>query len=57
MLPFAMDEATTTTIVYIFVWLIAFPAFVTALIAYAIVQARGESEENKERRRFRRPGG
>jgi hypothetical protein len=53
MLLFA-DAATTTTIVYIFVWGIAFPAFVTALIAYAVIQARGEREENVSRRRFRR---
>jgi hypothetical protein len=53
MLLFA-DAALTTTIVYIFVWGIAFPAFVTALIAYAIIQARGEREENVANRRFRR---
>jgi hypothetical protein len=53
MLLFA-DAATTTTVVYIFVWGIAFPAFVTALIAYAIIQARGEHEDNQANRRFRR---
>jgi K+-transporting ATPase c subunit len=53
MLLFA-DAALTTTIVYLFVWGVAFPAFVTALIAYAIIQARGEHEENKANRRFRR---
>jgi len=52
MLMFA-DEATTTTVVYIFVWGIAFPAFVTALIAYAVIQARGEKQDNEENRRFR----
>jgi hypothetical protein len=53
MLLFA-DAATTTTIVYLFIWVIAFPAFVTGLIAYAIIQARGEHDENVSRRRFRR---
>ena len=53
MLLFA-DPAKTTTIVYIFIWGIAFPAFVTALIAYAIIQARGEHEENEANRRFRK---
>jgi hypothetical protein len=54
MLTFGMDPALTTTIVYIFVWGIAFPAFVTALIAFAVVQARGEKQENEANRRFRR---
>ena len=48
------DAALTTTLVYIFVWGIAFPAFVTALIAYAIIQARGEHDENVADRRFRK---
>ena len=54
MLIFALDQATTTTIVYIFIWGIAFPALVTGLIVYAIVQARGEKQDNEENRRFRR---
>lgn len=46
----AMDPATRNTIVIIAVWVIAFPAFVTGLIVYAIVQARGEARDNEEYR-------
>ena len=53
MLTFA-DIALETTIVYILVWGILFPAFVTGLIAYAIVIGRGEGEDNSEQRRFPR---
>ncbi len=41
MLTFA-DIALETTIVYILIWGILFPAFVTGLIVYAIVIGRGE---------------
>ena len=53
MLLFA-DIALETTIVYILIWGILFPAFVTGLIVYAIVIARGEKESNDENRRFPR---
>jgi len=53
MLTFA-DIALETTIVYILIWGILFPAFVTGLIVYAIVVARGEGQENEEHRRFSR---
>ena len=53
MLTFA-DIALETTIVYILIWGILFPAFVTGLIAYAIVVGRGEEQENEEDRRFSR---
>ena len=53
MLTFA-DIALETTIVYVLIWGILFPAFVTGLIVYAIVIGRGEGEDNKERRRFPR---
>ena len=48
------DIALETTIVYILIWGILFPAFVTGLIAYAIVVGRGEGQENEENRRFTR---
>jgi hypothetical protein len=48
------DIALETTIVYILIWGILFPAFVTGLIVYAIVIARGEKESNDENRRFPR---
>ena len=53
MLTFA-DIALETTIVYVLIWGILFPAFVTGLIAYAIVIGRGEGEDNNENRRFPR---
>ena len=53
MLTFA-DIALETTIVYILIWGILFPAFVTGLIAYAFVVGRGEGQENEENRRFSR---
>ena len=53
MLTFA-DIALETTIVYILIWGILFPAFVTGLIAYAIIIGRGEGQENEEHRRFPR---
>jgi hypothetical protein len=46
------DEALTTTLVYVLIWFVLFPAFVTGLIVYAIVVARGEKTENDENRRF-----
>jgi len=53
MLTFA-DIALETTIVYILIWGILFPAFVTGLIVFAIVVGRGEGQENEENRRFTR---
>ena len=53
MLTFAAS-ALHTTIVYILVWGVLFPAFVTGLIAYAVVVARGEKESNDESRRWPR---
>ncbi len=50
MLVFA-DQALTTTLVYILIWGVLFPAFVTGLIAYAIVVARGEKLQTAENRR------
>ena len=54
MIAFAASEALTTTLVYILIWFVVFPAFVTGLIVYAIVVARGESLENEENRRYPR---
>jgi hypothetical protein len=47
------DAALTQTIIDIVVWVIAFPALVTGLIVYAVVQARGEKRANGEMRRSR----
>lgn len=48
------DAALTTTIVYILIWFVLFPAFVTALIANAAIIARGEETENDEKRNYPR---
>jgi K+-transporting ATPase c subunit len=53
MLSFA-DIALQTTIVYILVWGVLFPAFVTGLIVYAVIVGRGEGESNSEDRRYPR---
>jgi len=51
---FLADIALKTTIVYLLIWAVLFPAFVTGLIVYAVVVARGEGQENDEHRRFPR---
>jgi hypothetical protein len=51
MLSFA-DIALETTIVYVLIWGILFPAFVTGLIVYALIVGRGETESNDEDRRY-----
>ena len=53
MLTFA-DIALETTIVYVLIWGILFPAFVTGLIVYAVIVGRGEGESNDEDRRWPR---
>ena len=53
MLTFA-DIALETTIVYVLIWGILFPAFVTGLIVYAVIVGRGEGESNDEDRRYPR---
>jgi hypothetical protein len=50
----ALSEAWKTTIANVVVWFVGFPALVTALIGYAIVQARGEKADNDAARRYRR---
>jgi hypothetical protein len=54
MLLFALSEAAKTTIAYIAVWFVVFPAIVTGLIVFAIVQALGEARENRNRWVYRR---
>ena len=53
---FALSDAAETTIVYAFIWGVAFPAFVTALIALALVRSYGEKQENDEQSRRKRVG-
>ena len=49
MLIVALSEAAQTTIVYVLVWFVIFPAIVTGLIAVAVIQTyrerRGEHRE------------
>jgi hypothetical protein len=49
----ALSHAWSTTITDIAVWGILFPALVTGLIVYAIVQALGERRENEAARNRR----
>jgi hypothetical protein len=51
MLMLALSDAAETTIVYILVWFVVFPAIVTGLIVVAIVRTYGEWRENNENRR------
>ena len=51
---FFADIALETTIVYVLIWGILFPAFVTGLIVYALIVGRGETESNDEDRRYPR---
>ena len=51
MLIFALDEAAKTTIVYVALWFVLFPALVTALIGVALFQTYKEHGENQANRR------
>jgi hypothetical protein len=53
MLVLALSEAAKTTITYVAVWFVAFPALVTGLIVFALVQTYREWMENEESRRHR----
>ena len=47
------DAALNTTLVSLFLWVVLFPVLVQGLIAYAIIQARGEKRQNDEFKRRR----
>ena len=53
-LIFALSKAAETTIVNLVIWGVVFPALVTGLIAFAVIRAIGERQENEENRRHRR---
>ena len=53
-LIFALTKAQTTTIVNLVIWGVVFPALVTGLLAFAVIRAIGERQENEENRRHRR---
>jgi hypothetical protein len=48
MLLFALSEAAKTTITFIAIWFVVFPAIVTGLIVFAVVQSLGEARQNRE---------
>jgi len=48
MLLFALSEAAKTTIAYVAIWFVIFPAIVTGLIVFAIVQVLGEARQNRK---------
>jgi hypothetical protein len=48
-----LSKAVQTTIADIAVWGVGFPAFVTGLIVYAVVQARGERRADEQARHRR----
>ena len=49
----ALSHAVQNDIAIIAVWVIGFPAMVTGLIVYAVVQVRGEARENEAQRHRR----
>jgi hypothetical protein len=51
MLLLALSEAAKTTIAYVILWFVAFPAIVTGLIGVALFQTYKERAENLENRR------
>ena len=54
MLILALSEAAKTTIAYVVVWFVAFPAVVTGLIGVAVFQTYREWLDNQESRRHPR---
>ena len=53
---FALSDAAEYTIAAVAVWFVIFPAFVTALIAFAVAGALRERTENQEEAARRRRG-
>jgi heme/copper-type cytochrome/quinol oxidase subunit 2 len=49
----AANEALKVTLVSLAIWVVLFPVLVQGLIAYAVVQVRGEKRQNEENRRRR----
>jgi hypothetical protein len=51
---FALSDAAEYTIAAVAVWFVIFPAFVTALIAFAVTGVLRERTENREEAERRR---
>ena len=47
------DAALSVTLVSLAIWVVLFPVLVQGLIAYAVIQARGEKRQNDEFKRRR----
>ena len=47
-LIFALSKAESVTIVNLVIWGVVFPALVTGLIAFAVIRAIGERQDNVE---------
>jgi hypothetical protein len=52
MLLFGLSDAAQTTIIFLLIWVVVFPAFVTGLIVFAFVMSRGEAADNEQNRRY-----
>jgi len=48
------DTALNVTLVSLGIWVVLFPVLVQGLIAYAVVQAKGEKRQNDEFKRRRK---
>jgi hypothetical protein len=53
MLILALSESTKTTLAYLGIWGVAFPALVTGLIAVGLAQTYREWSENQANKRHR----
>ena len=53
MLLLALSEAAKTNITVIIIWVVAFPALVTGLIAVGLAQTYREWSENRANKRHR----
>ena len=47
------DAALSVTLVSLAIWVVLFPVLVQGLIAYAVIQTRGEKRQNDEFKRRR----
>jgi hypothetical protein len=47
------DAALNVTLVSLGIWVVLFPVLVQGLIAYAVIQAKGEKRQNDEFKRRR----
>jgi hypothetical protein len=53
MAPLLADYALKVTLVSLLIWVVVFPVLVQGLIAYAVIQAKGEKRDNDLARQHR----